>query len=199
MSQVRGHWFGVLRRALDELGIRSATERTLAALPRDLVSSAASLAWYDEAHVVAVYQTVADLRDLGTVRTLGRVAAREAMQTVWRPLMAPIVRMYVGRPAPAFAQLPVLWDVVRRDGGVARCVMQEARAARTEIRGCAHVGNAAWREAWLGQHEALLRELRVGGRSTVDQLDERSKMMQVLTTWSFALTGAPTEGSLART
>jgi hypothetical protein len=121
------------------------------------------------------------------------------MQTVWRPLVGPIVRMYVGRPAPAFAQMPTLWDAVRRDGGLFSCTTQEARAVVTELRGCVHVAEPAWREAWLGHHEALLRELRVGGRCTLDHLDERTKTLRVRTAWAFALTGAPTEGSLART
>lgn len=199
MARVRGHWFIALREGLDELGLRGVVERSVSPAARAALASPDPVAWHDEAHAVAIYETVVACRDLDGVRGLARLAARRAMQTAWRPLMAPIVRLCADRPGVAFGQLPLLWDAIRREGGEVRCVSTEPRAAITEVRGCAYVGNAAWREWWLGVHEALLRELRVGGRCTVEHLDERTKTLRVRATWSFALAGAPTSGSLAHT
>lgn len=199
MAYVRGNWFEALRIALEELGALGPIERALPAATLKVLGHTDPLAWHDEVHAVAVYDALARSRGLSAVRSSTRLAARKAMQTSWRPLVAPLIRLYVGKPEPAFAQLPMISSAIRRDGGVLTCLPSDVRSVVTELRGCPHVVNPAWREAWFGLHEALLRELRVGGSCTLIHLEERTQMVRARTAWAFALAGAPTEGSLART
>lgn len=199
MAYVRGNWFQALRGALDELGAIAAIERAIPASALKVLGDRDPHAWHDELHAVAIYDAIARYRGLDAVRSTSRLAARTAMQTSWRPLVAPLVRLYVGKPEAAFAQLPMISSAVRRAAGDLTMLPGDARSVVTELRGCPHVVNVAWREAWFGLHEALLRELRVGGRCTLMHLEERTQTLRARTTWAFALAGAPTEGSLART
>lgn len=199
MAYVRGNWIHALRAALTDLGMFGAIDRALPAQTQKVIAQADPHAWHDEVHAVAIYEALAKYRGLDVVRSTARVAARSAMQNAWRPLVAPLVRLYVGKPEPAFAQFPMISSAIRRAAGDLTLLPGDGKSVVTELRGCPHVVNPAWREAWFGLHEALLRELRVGGRCTLQHLEERTQTLRARTAWAFALAGAPTEGSLART
>ncbi len=196
MSQVRGHWFPIVRRALQWHGLLDVVEKRVPGATKQLLAQTDPAAFYDEQHVIAMFEAVAAGRDMATVRNVGRYASRLAMQTTWFPVLEPVTRFHDGSPSKGFETLPRLWSAVRKDAGEVRCIEAGTRHAITELRGFRFGSNAAWSEAWLGHHEALLRHLRFAGRAELEPVSGQSFILRVRTSWAGALSGVPTSGSL---
>jgi len=196
MTQLRGHWFPILGRSLQWHGLLDLTEKRLPPSTRQLLAQADPAAWYDEQHAVTIYEAVAAARDMLSVRNVGRYAARLAMQTTWFAVLEPVVRFHGPTPGKAFEELPRLWNTTRRNAGQVLCIEAASRHAVTELRGFRFASSAAWSEAWLGHHEALLRHMRFAGRAELDAASSNSYSLRVRTTWAGALSGLPTSGAV---
>jgi hypothetical protein len=193
VSQIRGSFFPNLRAALERRGLLTQVSEAIAVSSRRILESAEPTAWYDEGHAVAVYECVSSLRDAAAAREIGRDAARLAMASTWRELMHALVGLMGGTPRMAFEQLPILWNATRRGAGELRCVESSTKHAVTELRDFPYTTSAAWTEAWLGHHEALLKHLRFVGRAAVEPEEGDGSALRVRVTW-----GAEPEESSAK-
>lgn len=183
MAQIRGNFFPSVRAALERHALLDVVAADLAVSTRRILEAGEATAWYDEGHLVAVYECVMRLRDASAVRDVGRDAVRFAMSSTWRDLMGALEGLLGGTPRMAFEQMPILWTASRRGEGELRCTESTVRHATTELRSFPWTGSAAWNEAWVGHHEALLRHLRFAGRAWIETHDVASGLLRVRTTW----------------
>ncbi len=201
MAQLRGSFFPNLLSSLERHSLLDVVEPRLAMTTRQILRNHEPSAWYDEGHVVTLYEAVAQhappregLDPLATVREVGRDAARFAMQNTWRELMAALVGLLGGTPRMAFEQMPVLWNATRRDAGDLVCIESSSKHATTQITGFPYAGSDAWVAAWLGHHDALLRHLRFGGEVRLDSVDGPGGVVRVRVAWGARLVPKSTTG-----
>jgi hypothetical protein len=183
-----------VRSSLDRHGILAETEETLPTTTRAVFENDDPLKWFDEGHVVAIYEGVARVRDLAVCREVGRDAARYAMAGTWHELMLPLSVHGGGTPRLAFEQFPVLWNATHKDAGELLCVESSAVQAVTELHGFPYADSQAWVQAWIGHHDALLRHLRFTGKSSLERVDANA-VIRTRVVWGGALVRSePTGG-----
>ena len=194
MAQIRGSWFPCLRAALDRAGLLAECDAALATTTRGIFWGSDPTAWFDEGHVVAIYEAIAVAHGQPMVRELGRDAARFAMTSLWRDLVTALEGHIGGTPRMAFEQMPVLWSASRRDAGELRCVESSSRHAITEVQGFPYASSQAWVSAWMGHHDALMRHFRFSGSVEVLATEKATEVIRVRAAWGGALAPTRTSG-----
>jgi hypothetical protein len=151
--------------------------------------------WYEEHHELSIYAAVASLRGATTVRNVGRHVAPNALQVAWFDGAGALERFRGSDPSRAFTDFPRIWSLVRRDAGELRCVETQVRHAVTELRSFRYAAHAPWCEAWLGQHEGLLRHFHHAGHAEREEVVAGGEfILRTRTRWAGALSGVPTGG-----
>ena len=190
MAQLRGSFFPCIRSSLERHALVEVVEARVAVTTRKIFQAGEPNAWYDEGHAVAIYEAVVehataqpDLAPMMLVREVGRDAARFAMQSTWRELMAAMTGLIGGTPRMAFEHIPVLWNATRREAGDLVCIESSSKHATTQVTGFAYTASAPWVATWVGHHDALLRHLRFSGTAQLEAADPATGTIRVKTTW----------------
>ncbi len=194
MALVRGRWLELLRSTLATQQLLGPVAERVSAGARSILSRVDEGLWYDEVYELAIYEAVAALRGPTLVRTLGRHAMRGLLDVVWFDAVGPLESLRGRDPSRAFGDLPRIWSLMRRDAGDMRCVEATMREATTEVRSFHYASNAPFCEAWLGQHEGLLRYFRHAGHAERVTVAGSPFILRVRTRWAGALSGVPTGG-----
>lgn len=194
MAQVRGQWLEVLVRTLRQQDLWGVVEQSAPVATKTALARLDPAIWYEEQHELAIYSGLASARGLSTVRNVGRHLARNALQAAWFDGAGAIDSFRGSDPSRAFADFPRIWSLVRRDAGDLRCVETETRHAVTELRSFRYSAHVPWCEAWLGQHEGLLRHLRHAGHAGREVVANSEFILRTRTRWAGALSGVPTGG-----
>jgi hypothetical protein len=194
MAQVRGQWLELLCRTLRQQGLFAVADQSVPASTKTALARIDPAIWYEEHHELSIYSAIATARGLTTVRNLGRHLGRNALQVAWFDGSGAIDSFRGTDPSRAFGDLPRVWALVRRDAGELRCVEHQVRQATTELRSFRYSAHAPWCEAWLGQHEGLLRHLHHAGHAEREVVAGSEFILRTRTRWAGALSGVPTGG-----
>jgi hypothetical protein len=194
MAQVRGQWLEVVCRTLRTQGLFAVVEQSVPVATKTLFARIDPAIWYEEHHELSIYSAIETLRGLTTVRNIGRHVGRNALQVAWFDGGGAIDSFRGTDPSRAFLDFPRVWSLTRRDAGELRCVETQVRQAVTELRSFRYSAHVPWREAWLGQHEGLLRHLHHAGHAEREVVAGSDFILRTKTRWAGALSGVPTGG-----